>query len=317
MRQAGHAELEFHVAPFRNLLRPVYGVRYLFKQGAHFLFALDIELFRLHPHALVVRERFAGLNAHQHFLGVRVLLLQIVAVVGRNQRNVHLPRQGNQPRQYGFLLPQVVIHDLNIEILLAEDLLHFLHIGMGAFVLPVQQHFRQVAAQAGAQADQALVMFPDQVIVDPRLVVISRQESFADQVHQVLVSGVVLAQQDQVAVLPAGQGFVRPVPAYVCFAADDRFDPGVLHGVIKIDRAVQYAVVGNCAGIHPQLFQPIRKRADPAGAVQQTVLRVQMKMRKAHNPSGSRAAILCKYEQFIISQNSIQYQSSIHRLRLW
>ena len=231
-----------------------------------------------------------------------VFLLQVVTVVGRNQRNIHFPGQADQPRQNGLFFPQVVIHDLNIEILLAEDFLHFPHIGMGAFILPVQQHFRQVAAQAGAQADQAFVMFPDQVIVDPRPVIVTRQEALADQVHQVLIAGIVLAQQDQVAVFTAGHGLVRPIPADVCFAADDRFDPGILHRVIEIDRAVQDAVIRNSAGVHPQLFQPVCKRTDPAGAVQQAVFRVQMKMRKAHNPSGGHTAILCKYEQLIIPQ---------------
>ena len=90
------------------------------------------------------------------------------------------------------------------------------------------------------------------------------------------------------AVLPAGQGLVCPVPADIRLTADDRFDPCVLHCGIEINRAVQDAVIRNRARIHTQLLQPVHQSGDPAGAVQQAVLRMQMKMRKAHNPSGGR-----------------------------
>ena len=136
-----------------------------------------------------------------------------------------------------------MVHDLDIEVVLPEDLLHFPHIGMGALILPVQQHLRQVAAQAGAQADQALVVFPDQVVIDARFIVVPGQESFADQVHQILVSCVVFAQQDQVAVLPSGGRPVRPVPAHIGLTADNRFDSRVCHRRVKFDRAVKHTMI--------------------------------------------------------------------------
>ena len=285
MRQPRHAELKRHVAPVRDLPRPVHRVRHLPEDGAHLLLALDVELLGLHAHPLLVRQRLARLDAHQHFLRRCVLFLKVVAVVCRDQRDVHLPRQGDQPREHGLLVPQVMIHDLDIEVFLAEDVLHLPHVGAGTLVLAVHQQLRQVAAQAGAQADQALVMFPDQVVIDPRPVVITCQETLADQVHQVLVTRIVLAQQDQVAVLPAGQALVRPVLADVRLAADDRLDPRLRHRGIEINRAVQYAVVGDRARIHAELLQPFYQRGNPARAVQQAVLRMQMQMRKAHSVS--------------------------------
>ena len=131
MGQAGHAELKRHVAPPGDFLRAIHRVRAGAEKLAHFRLALDVELTGFHAHAVLVIEGFAGLDAHEHFLGLGVLFLQVVAVVGSYQRHIHFPGQLDQPGQHQLFVADAVIHDFNIEIPLAEDVLHFPHIGPG------------------------------------------------------------------------------------------------------------------------------------------------------------------------------------------
>ena len=222
------------------------------------------------------------MDAHEHFLGVGVLFLQVVAVVGGHQGHVQLPGQGHQPGQHDTLLPDAVVHDLDEEILLAEDVLHLPHIGHGVLVPVLEEQLGQVPGQAGGEADQPLAVLPDQLVVHARLVIIAREEALGAQVHQVLVAGVVFAQQNQVAVLPAHIALVRAVPADIGLAADDRVHPRVLHGRIKVNNPVHHAVIGDGAAVHAQGLEPLHQFGDAAGAVQQAVFRMQMQVCKTH-----------------------------------
>ena len=280
--QTGDAELELHIAAVGDLLGTVDGIGAGEEQGAHFLFALHIELGGLHAHTGVVVQGFAGLDAHQHFLGIGVLFLQVVAVVGGHQGNVHFTGQLDQFGQDKLFLPDAVIHDLDIEIPLPEDILHFPHIGAGGVPLVAQEELGQVAGQAGGKADQAFVVLPDEVIVDAGTVVIAGEEALGDEVHQVLIAGVVFAQEDQVAVFAVDGAFVPPVAAHIGLAADDGLQPCILHGGIEVDDAIHHAMVGNGAAVHAQRLHALNQPGNAARAVQQAVFRVQMQMRKAH-----------------------------------
>ena len=297
MRQTGDAEFKRHIAAVRDLTGAVHGVRHVFEERAHFLLAFDVELAGFHAHALLVRKGFAGLDAHQHFLGRGVFFLEIVTVIRSHQGNVHFPGNSDQTGQNGFFLPDVVVHDFNIEVVRAEKVLHLPDIGVGAFVLAVQKHFRQVAAEAGAQADQAFMIFADQVVIDTGLIVITGQKAFADQPHQVLIAGVVFTQEDQMAHFPARRGTVCPVPADVGLTADDGLEACLRHGRVEINDAVEYAVVRDGARIHAERLQAFHQGGDPAGPVQQAVLRMKMQMGKAHRRSPLRACELVLFQR--------------------
>ena len=282
MGQAGDAEFKLHIAPPGNFLCAVHRVGAGAEKPAHLLLALDVELGSFHAHAVLIIQGFAGLDAHEHFLGLGVLFLQVVAVVGGHQRHVHFPGQLNQPGQHQLLVADAVIHDFDIEIPLAEDILHFPHIGPGIIPALLQKQLGQVAGQAGGQAYQPLVMLADQVVIHPGAVVIARQEALGTQMHQVLIALIVLTQEDQMAVIPASGGFVQAVAADVHLAADDGLDARILHGGIEVDGTVHHAVVGHGAHVHAQLLHPLHQAGDAARAVQQAVFRVQVQMCKAH-----------------------------------
>ena len=69
---------------------------------------------------------------------------------------------------------------------------------------------------------------------------------------------------------------------HIDLAADDGLDARGLGGLVKIDAAVHNAVVRNGDGILSQLLDPVHELVDPAGAVQQAVFRMDMKVYKSH-----------------------------------
>ncbi len=95
MRKPRDTKLELDIASVGNFLRSVNGIGTGRKQRAHFFFALDVKLTRFHTHAFVIIERLAGLDAHQHFLRIGILFLQIMAVVRGDKRNSHFTCKGD------------------------------------------------------------------------------------------------------------------------------------------------------------------------------------------------------------------------------
>ena len=64
----------------------------------------------------------------------------------------------------------------------------------------------------------------------------------------------------------------------VGFAADDRFQALGRGGAIKLDRREEVSVVGNRHRRHSQLNRPVHQDRNLAGAVQETVIGVQVQM---------------------------------------
>ena len=62
------------------------------------------------------------------------------------------------------------------------------------------------------------------------------------------------------------------------FTPDDGFDPGLQGLLIKIEGAEHRAVIRNRQGRHAEIFRPGEKILQAVGAVQETVLGMQMEM---------------------------------------
>ncbi len=77
-------------AALRKLHRARADLRCILKQPLHLLRALDVELLRVELEALRIVHRVRGLHAQQHLVRARVLVLDVVRVVRRNQRNVQV-----------------------------------------------------------------------------------------------------------------------------------------------------------------------------------------------------------------------------------
>ena len=66
----------------------------------------------------------------------------------------------------------------------------------------------------------------------------------------------------------------------VDFAADDRLDAFVAGGFVEIDRAVEHAVVGDGERGEFQLVGLLQQPIQPARAIEQGILGVEMEMNK-------------------------------------
>ncbi len=79
--------LNFDIAARSNVHGPAQRLGKFAENLRHFHGALEVKLVGRKLHAMRVAHGLAGLNAEQNFLSVGVFVMQIVAIVGGNQRN--------------------------------------------------------------------------------------------------------------------------------------------------------------------------------------------------------------------------------------
>ena len=98
------------------------GLGHLAEDLQHLLGRLVIKLRGGVFEAFRVVEGFPRADAQKDVVREGVLLAEIVAVVGRHERRVEALGQLHQPGEDLPLVGQSVVHQLDIEIVLAEDL---------------------------------------------------------------------------------------------------------------------------------------------------------------------------------------------------
>ena len=276
-------EIEFDVAPLGDFNRPLERLGPLGEQLLHFLRRFEVKLARLHAHAVRVLERFAGLDAHERFLRLGVLLAEIMHVVRRDDGHVHLAREPHQLRQHRPFLGDAVILDFDEEILPAEEADVSFNRAMRGFVLTVQKRLRHLALQARGQADQPLRAPLEQPVINAGAVIKPARPRVGDEVGEVFVARFVFTQQDEVVIIARHGAAIVHIGADITFAADDGMDAELFGGGVKIDRAVHHAVIGDGAVTHALVANRFHERIDAAGAVEQAVFRMQMKMIKINH----------------------------------
>ena len=192
----------------------------------------------------------------------------------RDQRQAHPPRRcRSRPAAQSLLDRHPVVLDLDVEVLLAEDLLIPGAEPLGLGRLAVEDVVGELRRGAARQADQPLGVPLEDLLVDPGLVVEALEERQRREPHQVAEPGGVRGQQRQVeGVLLAGDPAAGPLgsPARgdVRLQADDRQDAGRLGLAEQLDGAVEVAVVGQRQRGHPQRLGPLDQVRDLAGPVE-------------------------------------------------
>jgi len=127
------------------------------------------------------------------------------------------------------------------------------------------------------------VEFRQRRLVDARLAVKPIAIGQARQLHKIAIPLQIASQQKHVKrALPAGRSrVIAPVARrHVRLHADDRFDAFLPAFVIELDDAEHAAVVADGDRRHPQSFDPPDQVRNPAGPVQQRIMRMHMKMNK-------------------------------------
>ena len=185
---------------------------------------------------------------------VGVFGAQVVHVAGADGRQPQLIGQLDQYRVDLVVLFEVGVLDLDVEVLLAEDLDHQIHLGPRRRLVALHDRLVDAAGQAATQCDQALRVLLQQVEIDARLVVIALEIAQGDQLDEVVVSLKILGQQREVRPIATARGLLcAAILDEVDLAADNRLDPGLRGGSVEIDRPCHRAVVGDRHGRHVEL----------------------------------------------------------------
>ena len=184
------------------------------------------------------------------------------------------------------LLRDAVILQFEEKIVRAERLLEPVH-GVARLVqLILENPVWNFAGEAAGHRNQTFAVFRQNFLVNARLVIITLQMRRRRELDEVFVAGLVLCEQSEmmINVAPAAgaAGFLFQ-PAARCdinFTADDGLDALFARGLVKINRAVKHAVVGDGQRGKFQFVRLFHQFVQTACAIEQGILGVQVQMNK-------------------------------------
>ena len=269
------AELHLHVAAVSNFIGIVQSLRTIAEQRLHLIIAFQIIAVVVEAHTIRLINRARRLDAQQNILRRGILLLHIMQIVCRHQTKTELLRQLLQLRAYLVLLIEVMVLNFQKVIFLAENIDIFLNTAACSLQVVLQNHLRHLAGNAGTEADNALVIRSQHVLVYAWLIIKALQLTDADDFHQVMVACIVLRQQNQM-VHAAVIFFQMRALGQIDLAADNRLDACLGTLLIKFHCAVHRAMVGNRQAVHAQLLGIGHQLVDFRSAIQQAVFRMYM-----------------------------------------
>jgi hypothetical protein len=251
----------------------------------HLVRILDVELVVVEPHPALVLKRLAHADAEQDLVRERVVAAQVVAVVGRHRGGAGLRGQPQEVRNDRGLLGKAVVHQLDVEIALAEDRLVLEERPLGRGEVSARQGAGYLPLEAPGQADEPLRMLGQEGLVHARAVIEARQIGLGDQPDQVSVALLGRGQDRQVVRVPLSRlarGLELAIAAVgrsdVRLDADDGPHSVLERLVEEVKRAEHVAVVGDRDRGHAELGDPAAELGQPVGAVQERVLAVEMKV---------------------------------------
>ena len=269
------------VAALRDQQRVGARFRHLGKDAIHLLRGLDVELLLLIAHPLGIVHALARADAHQHVVRRGVLLAQVVAVVGGDDRQAEVLAELQQLGIGAALTVDTMVHELQIHVVVSQDLAVAVDGVRRLLQVAVEDVSVDLALEAAGETDQALGVLGQKVFVDARTVIKALQERLAQEPGQILIAGVVAGQQRQV-MRRRADALAAAVEArgrrHVGLAAQDRFDAARLRRLVEFHGAEHVAVVGDRHGRHAKLLGAVQKLADAVRPIQQAELGVQVKM---------------------------------------
>jgi hypothetical protein len=201
-----------------------------------------------------------------------------------------------------------VVHQLEEEVLLAEDVLELRGGRPGLLVVADAQPGLDLAGRAAGGADEPLGVLVQQLAIGTRLVVVALEAGTRRQPEQVVHALGRLREQRHVregtasgdvvlaALVPLHTlllGAVR-VGREVRLHADDRLDPRLAGLGVEPEGSVHVAVVGHRDGRHAQLGGAFEQRTEECGTVEHRVFGVHVQVhegRIARHDGGPPQAI--------------------------
>ncbi len=147
----------------------------------HLHSALKVKLVGLELHAIGIAHGLAGLDAEQHFLGMSVVVMEVMAIVGGDERDTGLFRKPDQLAIDIFFDWQSLILNFEKKIAFAKYVAQAVSIFARLIIFLVHNGFRHRATKAGRESNQAFVVFGKQVVVNARFVVEAFKEACGNQ----------------------------------------------------------------------------------------------------------------------------------------
>ena len=266
----GHTELNLHIAPLCYLVGVLQGLGRIGEQCLHLLLGLAVVLPALIAHAVLILHLLAGLDAQQYIVGLLILCKRIVDIIGGHQFKPCLPAHAHQSLIDQFLVGQPMVLQFQEKVVLSK----YVHIPSGCphslLVHAPGKISLHLAGQAGAQCNHPLVVLGKHLIIHPGFIIKTIHKSLGHNLHQVLISLVVLCQKHQM-IVPVLAADRLPVKAgvrrHIDLTAKNRLNTCFLCSFIKINHTIHHTVVRNSHAVHPKFFGPGRQLLDLAGAV--------------------------------------------------
>ena len=297
-REARHVVgrlVELDVAALGDQQGVVAGLRQavaLAPQLPHLRGGLDVVAVAAELEPLGVGHRAARGDAEQVLVGHRVAGVGVVRVVGGDRRDAEVLGQPQQPVADPGLDREAVVHQLEEEVVGAEDVLEVAGRGPGLLVVADPEPGLDLPRRAAGGADQAGGVLGEQLAVGAGLVEEPLDRGARGQPEQVVHALGGLGQQGHVgvgaaaghvvvaAVVPADPLAVEAggVRGEVGLHADDRLDPGGARLGVEVVGAEHVAVVGHRDGVHAELGGAGEHLPEPGRPVQHGVLGVHVQM---------------------------------------
>ncbi len=281
-QRAGEVDLE--VAALTDAGGVFHRFRAPGEEAPHLLFALHVELVVGEAQAVGVVLLAVGADAEQEIVGIGVALVDVVDVVGADQGDAGLIAELLQERVGPLLFRKAVVLDLQVVAPIVEEGGEPQCPPLCLLVLTVEEVLEDLAAQAGGEADEALVVRLEQGIVDAGLEVEAIGVGEAVELHQVVVTGLVHRQEDEVVLVgpfaPACRSLGVVGGIAVELTADDRLDARLPRGVVEAHRPKHVAVVGDGQGAHGEAPGPLHILGDGGGPIEQREVGVVVQMDK-------------------------------------
>ena len=286
--------VELHLASLRDEQRVVAGLGVIAEELAHLGGSLDVVAVAVELESVGIVERGSGLHAQEGLVSVGLVLVRVVRVIGRDERDVEVLREADEVGHHAPLDRQAVVHDLGEVVLLAEDVLELRSGRTSGVVLPQAQTCLHLSRRAAGRRDESLAVRLQQLPIHARLEVVplhARQRAQPEEVVHPLRAlaphrhmGVRARSRDVIALLigraPRHSRLVAAVRArrHVRFQPDDGLHTGRLGRVVELERRECVAVVGDGDRRHPILGRGLRHGPDLGRSVEHRVLAVHVQM---------------------------------------
>ena len=258
----------------------------LAEDAEHLGLALEVELRGGIAHAALVGQAGAGLDAEHRVVRDGIAGVDVVHVVGGDDAERELAGELEQVGDDALLLLEAVVHQLDDEVLAAEDLDEPAAGLAGGLVVAAEEGLGDDALEAAGETDQAVGVLGELLEVGARLVVQAADVRVGDELGEVLVAFEIPGEHAHVEILVlATIGFVgeRVVPDEVELAAEEGLELhvalGALLGLVpEIEEAEEIAVVGDRHRAHVHVARARHQAVDAAAAVEHAVVRMHVEV---------------------------------------